>query len=424
MAKSTSAKQAKPEAKSRVAASTIRKEDAAYREFLEGMRSRIDAARMQAARVVNRELVMLYWDIGRTILEEQQTNGWGDGVVEQLSKDLGKRYPGTFGFSARNLWDMRRFYENWSRRAIMRQAVAELGTPLVSVRGKIQAKREKPLPTRLPGQIAFMRQAVAELPWGHHLVLLNKLDDVSDRIWYMRQAVELGWSRNILLNQILAQVHKRIVKGGKGNNFMHALAPDLAAQAEEVLKSSYNLEFLGVSKVVSERELEQRLIENVRDFILELGYGFCFVGQQHVLKLGRKSYAIDLLFYHRFLRCLVAIELKMNEFEPEYAGKMDFYLNVLNDKERAADDKPSIGIILCAGNDDLEVEYSLRSKANPIGVANYTFLHDVPKAMRGQLPTAQQLKAVMSKALEEERPSPSRKKRTSKAPKKRATKAK
>lgn len=422
MAKSTSKKQAKPEAKSRVAASTIRKEDAAYREFLEGMRSRIDAARMQAARVVNRELVMLYWDIGRTILEEQENNGWGDGVVEQLSKDLGKRYPGTFGFSARNLWDMRRFYENWSRRAIMRQAVAELGTPLASVRGKVQAKREKPLPTRLPGQIAFMRQAVAELPWGHHLVLLNKLDDVSDRIWYMRQAVELGWSRNILLNQILGQAHKRIVQGGIGNNFMHALAPDLAAQAEEVLKSSYNLEFLGVSKVVSERELEQRLIENVRDFILELGYGFCFVGQQHVLKLGRKSYAIDLLFYHRFLRCLVAIELKVNEFEPEYAGKMDFYLNVLNDKERAADDKPSIGIILCAGNDDLEVEYSLRSKANPIGVANYTFLHDVPKAMRGQLPTAQQLKAVMSKALEEERPS--RKKRTSKAPKKRATKAK
>lgn len=422
MAKSTSKKQAKPEAKSPATRSSIRHEDAAYREFLGGMRSRIDAARTQAARVVNRELVMLYWDIGRSILEEQENNGWGDGVVEQLSKDLGKRYPGTFGFSTRNLWDMRRFYENWSRRAIMRQAVAELGTPLGTVRGKVQAKREKPLPTRLPGPIAFMRQAVAELPWGHHLVLLNKLDDVSDRIWYMRQAVELGWSRNILLNQILAQAHKRIVKGGIGNNFMRALAPDLAAQAEEVLKSSYNLEFLGVNKVVSERELEQRLIENVRDFILELGYGFCFVGQQHVLKLGRKSYAIDLLFYHRFLRCLVAIELKVNEFEPEHAGKMDFYLNVLNDKERAENDNPSIGIILCAENDDLEVEYSLRSKANPIGVANHTFLHDVPKTMRGQLPTARQLKAVMSKALEEERPL--RKKRTGTAPKKPATKAK
>ncbi len=422
MAKVKSKKQAEPEAKSHPGGSSIRKQDAAYREFLEDMRSRIDAARMQAARVVNRELVSLYWDIGRSILEEQQANGWGDGVVEQLSKDLGKRYPGTFGFSARNLWDMRRFYENWSRRAIMRQAVAELGTPLGMARGKIREKQGKPLPTRLPAQIAFMRQAVAELPWGHHLLLLNKLDDVSDRIWYMRQTVQLGWSRNILLNQLLGQAHKRIVKGGKGNNFMQALAPDLATQAEEILKSSYNLEFLGISKVMSERDLEQRLIGNVRDFILELGYGFCFVGQQYVVKLGRKSYAIDLLFYHRFLRCLVAIELKVNEFEPEYAGKMDFYLNVLNDKERAADDNPSIGIILCAENDDLEVEYSLRSKANPIGVANHTFLHDVPKTLRGQLPTARQLKAVMSKALEEERPL--RKKRTNKAPKKRATKAK
>lgn len=401
---------------------SIRKEDAAYREFLEGMRSRIDAARVQAARVVNRELVILYWDIGRSILEEQQANGWGDGIVEQLSTDLGKRYPGTFGFSARNLWDMRRFYESWSRRAIMRQAVAELGKPVGFARGKDRPKPGKPLPTRASAQIEFMRQAVAELPWGHHLVLLNKLDDVSDRIWYMRQAVQLGWSRNILLNQLLGEAHKRVAKAGKGNNFIHALAPDLAAQAEEVLKSSYNLEFLGVSKVVSERELEQRLIENVRDFILELGYGFCFVGQQHVLKLGRKSYAIDLLFYHRFLRCLVAIELKVHEFEPEFAGKMDFYLNVLNDKERAPDDKPSIGIILCAENDGLEVEYSLRSKANPIGVANYTFLDDVPKAMRGQLPTAKQLKEVMAKALEEERPM--RKKRITKAPTKRAARVK
>jgi len=410
------------EVRSRAAGSIIRKQDAAYREFLEGMRSRIDAARAQAARVVNRELVMLYWDIGRSILEEQQRNGWGDGVVEQLSKDLGKRYPGTFGFSTRNLWDMRRFYENWSRRAIMRQAVAELGTPLAMARGKDQPKVKKPLPTRLPAQIAFMRQAVAELPWGHHLLLLNKLDDMSDRIWYMRQTVELGWSRNILLNQLLGQAHKRISKGGKGNNFMQALAPDLAAQAEEVLKSSYNLEFLGISKVMNERDLEQRLIQHVRDFILELGYGFCFVGQQHPMKLGKKSYAIDLLFYHRFLRCLVAIDLKVNEFEPEYAGKMDFYLNVLNDRERAPDDKPSIGIILCAENDDLEVEYSLRSKSNPIGVANYTFLHDVPKTLRGQLPTAQQLKEVMSKALEEERPV--RKKRTIKVTKKKTARTK
>jgi hypothetical protein len=162
--------------------------------------------------------------------------------------------------------------------------------------------------------------------------------------------------------------------------------------------------------VLSERDLEERLIQQVRDFILELGFGFCFVGQQHALKLGRKEYAIDLLFYHRFLRCLVAIDLKVNEFEPEFAGKMDFYLNVLNDKERAPDDNPSIGIILCAENDDLEVEYSLRSKSNPIGVANYAFTHEVPRTLRGQLPSAKQLKDVLAKALSEGRPGMRKKK--------------
>lgn len=390
--------------------SPARKQDIAYRTFLEDMRTRIDAARLQAARAVNHELVLLYWDIGRAILEKQETYGWGDGVVERLSKDLRKRYPGTFGFSTRNLWDMRRFYESWSDGAILRQAVAELCAPSKGALPVGRTKSKKSVPTRVSMQIEILRQAVAELPWGHHLLLLNKVADVHERIWYMRQAAMLGWSRNVLLNQILGQAHSRTAKRGKGNNFVNVLAPGLAEQAEEALKSSYNLEFLGVTKVLSERDLEERLIQQVRDFILELGFGFCFVGQQHALKLGRKEYAIDLLFYHRFLRCLVAIDLKVNEFEPEFAGKMDFYLNVLNDKERAPDDNPSIGIILCAENDDLEVEYSLRSKSNPIGVANYAFTHEVPRTLRGQLPSAKQLKDVLAKALSEGRPNMRKKK--------------
>jgi predicted nuclease of restriction endonuclease-like (RecB) superfamily len=388
---------------------TARKQDLAYRTFLDDMRVRIDAARLQAVRAVNHELVLLYWDIGRAILEKQETHGWGDGVVERLSTDLRKRYPGTFGFSTRNLWDMRRFYESWSDGAILRQAVAELCAPSKGALPVGRTKSKKSVPTRVSMQIEILRQAVAELPWGHHLLLLNKVADVHERIWYMRQAAMLGWSRNVLLNQILGQAHSRKAKRGKGNNFVNVLAPGLAEQAEEALKSSYNLEFLGVTKVLSERDLEERLIQQVRDFILELGFGFCFVGQQHALKLGRKEYAIDLLFYHRFLRCLVAIDLKVNEFEPEFAGKMDFYLNVLNDKERAPDDNPSIGIILCAENDDLEVEYSLRSKSNPIGVANYAFTHEVPRTLRGQLPSAKQLKDVLAKALSEGRPSIHRK---------------
>ena len=290
-----------------------------YRGFLSTMRDRIDAARLRAARTVNHELVLLYWDIGKAILEKQRKLGWGDGVVERLSRDLSKHYPGTFGFSPRNLWDMRRFVESWASPAILRQAVAELGKPSGTdiLIGKSKPGNARPALVTKP--TVFLRQAVAELPWSHHLVLLNKLDAVDDRIWYMRAAARFGWSRNVLLNQILADARGR--SRNRTNNFAKALSPVLAQQAQEAIKSSYNLDFLGVAKVMDERELEARLVHHVRDFILELGYGFAFLGQQHRLLLGKKEYFVDLLFYHRFLRSLVAIDLKVKEFEPEHAGK-------------------------------------------------------------------------------------------------------
>jgi len=329
------------------------------------MRDRIDAARNHAARAVNHELVLLYWDIGKGIVQKQRKLGWGDGVVERLSRDLNKYYPGTFGFSSRNLWDMRRFFEAWASPPIL-------------------------------------RQAVAEIPWSHHLLLLNKLEDLHERIWYMRACAHFGWSRNVLLNQILADAYGR--SHNRTNNFATALPAAFAQQAQEAIKSSYNLDFLGVAKVMDERELEERLVERVRDFILELGYGFCFVGQQHKLTLGRKDYRVDLLFYHRFLRTLVAIDLKVNEFEPEHAGKMDFYLNVLDAKERAPDDNASIGIILCAEKDEMVVEFSLHRKQNAIGVASYQLLYDLPKELRGKLPSANELKDVLARALASENP--------------------
>jgi predicted nuclease of restriction endonuclease-like (RecB) superfamily len=368
-----------------------------YREFLTAMRDRIDAARGQAARAVNHELVLLYWDLGKGILERQRKLGWGDGVVERLSQDLNKHYPGTFGFSSRNLWDMRRFYEAWASPPILRQAVAELQKPSRKeiITGRTPGKN--PANTRVSKPIEFLRQAVAEIPWSHHLLLLNKLDDVQQRIWYMQACAHFGWSRNVLLNQILANAYGH--SHNRTNNFAKALPTVLAQQAQEAIKGNYNLDFLGVAKVMDERELEERLVERVRDFILELGYGFCFVGQQYKLSLGRKDYRVDLLFYHRFLRSLVAIDLKLNEFEPEHAGKMDFYLNVLNAKERAPSDNESIGIILCAEKDEMEVEFSLQRKQNAIGVASYQLLNDLPKELRGKLPSAKQLKELMKRAL-------------------------
>jgi predicted nuclease of restriction endonuclease-like (RecB) superfamily len=226
-------------------------------------------------------------------------------------------------------------------------------------------------------------------------LLLSKLSDLAQRLFYLRAVAAFGWSRNVLLNQIKAQAYERSLAEGKSHNFPLALPDHLAEQAEEALKSSYNLEFLGIRQAVKERELESQLIEKLRDFILELGYGFCFIGRQHRLTLGRNEYFIDLLFYHRFLKSLVAVELKIGKFEPEYAGKMDFYLNLLNEKERAPDDAPSIGIILCAEKDGLEVEFALKSKSNPIGVAEYQLQGKLPTEMKGKLPSPRQLRDIV-----------------------------
>ena len=311
---------------------------------------------------------------GRGILENQKEQGWGKSVVDRLAADLRKEFPDISGFSARNLWNMRRLVEAYSNAGVLAQVVQEIGN----------LEKDE-----------FLQQLVAEIPWGHNLLILNKIYDFESRLYYLRATAQFGWTRNVLLNQIKAGAYECSLAEGKTHNFSSTLSEHLAEQAEEALKSSYNLEFLGISHEVKERELETRLIEQLQDFILELGYGFCFVGRQHRLMLGDKEYFVDLLFYHRFLKSLVAFELKAGPFEPEYAGKMDFYLNVLNEKERAEDDNPSIGIILCAEKDNLEVEFALKSKTNPIGVAEYQLQSTLPEEFKGKLPTSQQLREAL-----------------------------
>jgi predicted nuclease of restriction endonuclease-like (RecB) superfamily len=352
------------------------------------LKQRIASARLHAARAVNQDLILLYWDIGRGIVERQEKLGWGQSVVEMLSRDLRKAFPEMKGFSAANLWRMRQFYSACATPEFLAQAVRELkgSLPGATEDGPILAQA--------------VRELVATIPWGQHVELLNKVKDPAARLYYLRATAQLGWSRNVLLNQIKAGAYERSLKEGKTHNFPAVLPEYLAEQAEEALKSSYNLEFLGIRRAVKERELEDRLIERLRDFILELGYGFCFVGRQHRLSLGKKEFFIDLLFYHRFLKALVAVELKVGPFEPEYAGKMDFYLNLLNDKERAPGDNPSIGIILCAEKDDVVVEFSLKSKTNPIGVAEYHLTEKLPKELKGKLPSERQLLAAVKEAIE------------------------
>jgi len=368
-----------------------------YRRFIENLKARVISARISAARAVNRDFILLYWDIGRGIVERQQVLGWGDAVVEQVSADLQAAFPLTTGFSPRNLRSAKQFYLAYADPTIWLQPVAKF-RKLAKGAGIWLQPAAKLTGVKV---IEFLQQLVAEIPWGQNLLILNKLAAPAARLYYLRATARFGWSRNVLLNQIKAGAHERAMTEKKSHNFPLALPAHLAEQADEMLKSSYNLEFLGIRSAVKERELEDRLIERLRDFILELGYGFCFVGRQHRLSLGRKEYFIDLLFYHRFLKALVAFELKVGPFEPEYAGKMDFYLNLLNDKERGPDDQPSIGIILCAEKDDVEVEYALRTKANPIGVAAYRLQSKLPVDMKGKLPTVKQLSAVVRAALPE-----------------------
>lgn len=363
-----------------------------YLRFVADLKSRIQSAHISAARAVNRDLILLYWDLGRAIVEKQEQMGWGDSVVEMLARDLQEAFPAMRGFSASNLWRMRQFFEANADPEFLAQAARELPASSTKV------ERDQIL-----AQVA--RELLAEIPWWHHIELLAKVKDPAARLYYLRATAQLGWSRNVLLNQIKAGAYERALKEKKTHNFELALPEHLAEQADEMLKSSYNLEFLGIGRAVKERELEDRLIERLRDFILELGYGFCFVSRQHRLALGKKEYFVDLLFYHRFLKALVAIELKVGPFEPEYAGKMDFYLNLLNDKERAPDDRPSIGIILCAEKDDVEVEYALKTKLNPIGVAEYQLQPKLPNEFKGKLPSAKQLVDAVREVLPAKRKS-------------------
>lgn len=335
----------------------------AYGQFLHEIKSRIVSSRISSARSINKDLIKLYWDIGKSIVERQEKYKWGQRVVEQLSHDLNREYPSFEGFSPDNLWRMRMFYLEY----------------------KDDAK---------------LAQLVPEMPWGHNILIMQKIKDPKEREYYITASSKLGWSRNVLLNQINANAYQLSLKK-KQHNYEKVLPAYLAEQADESLKSVYNLDFLGITKPVIERELEKRLIEKMKHFILELGAGFSFIGNQYRLELDGDEYFIDLLFFNRNLKCLVAIELKTGKFLPEYAGKMDFYLHLLNDRVRLKDENSSIGIILCAQKKNIVVEYALRSVKNPMGVSEYHLTNKIPADLKKLLPPEKELKSQLLEEMNE-----------------------
>jgi predicted nuclease of restriction endonuclease-like (RecB) superfamily len=311
--------------------------DKQYSEILQLAVKEIRTARNVVARQINTAVISVYWNLGKLLSERKLEQQHGSGVVKQLSVDLKAEFP-DMGLSPRNLWNMKRFFERYA-----------------NVDQKLQ-------------------RCVAVLPWRHNLLLLEKITDNDEALFYAEKALTLGWSRDILLNYLKADAYLAEKNIPKSHNFKDTLPEVLAEQADEILKSKYNLGFLGLTQTVRETELEQRLVEKIKHFVLELGKGFTFIGNQYRLEYNAREYFVDILLYHRGLKSLVAIELKIGEFKPEYVGKMNFYLGLLDKLEKREDENPSIGIILCADKDHLDVEIALQDINKPIGVAEYQLL--------------------------------------------------
>jgi predicted nuclease of restriction endonuclease-like (RecB) superfamily len=342
-----------------------------YEGCLRDLKERIRTAQLRASLSVNRELIALYWQIGQRIVTQQEQEGWGTAVIDRLAKDLQAAFPGVSGFSPRSIWRMRAFYVAYTT------AVTNLGAPDPDLDG-----------VNLP-------QPVAEIPWGHNALLIEKIKDPRERLWYARKTIEHGWSRSILDHHIDTGLYRR--QGKALTNFDRTLPPPQSDLARQVLKDPYNFDFLTLADDAQERHLEQGLLEHIRHFLLELGVGFAFVGSQVPLSVGDDDFHIDLLFYHLKLRAFVVIDLKMTAFEPEYAGKMNFYLSVVDDQMRHPDDQPSIGIILCKTSKQAIAEYALRDIAKPVGVSSYVtrLVESLPNELQSSLPTVAELEAEL-----------------------------
>lgn len=365
-----------------------------YGQLLEDLKTRIRAAQVKAALSVNRELIALYWHIGKSIVERQRAEGWGKAVVERLADDLGREFPGLSGFSAANIWRMRAFYLAWTDE-ILAQLVQELQQKKRAqpVRENDEANLQQPV-----GELetTILKHPVSEIPWGHNIVLLQKLKDPAVRLWYARQTIENGWSRAMLTHWIESDLFKR--QGKAITNFKSALPAPQSDLAAQIIRDPYNFDFLTLRTDAAERDLEHGLLDHIRKFLLELGAGFAFVGTQVHLEVDSEDFYLDLLFYHLHLRCYVVIDLKTQSFKPEHAGKMNFYLSAVDDLLRHHDDKPSIGLILCKTRSRVIAEYALRDLAKPVGVSRYKtkLVEALPDNLKGQLPTVEQIQAQLA----------------------------
>ncbi|MHC5776242.1 PDDEXK nuclease domain-containing protein [Nostoc sp.] len=327
-----------------------------YRHLLMEIKQRIRSAQYEALKAVNREMINLYWDIGQIIVTQQQGATWGKSVVEQLAKDLQAEFPGISGFSAANLWRMRLFYESYVNNEKLAPMVREIG-------------------------------------WTHNLVIVEKCKDDLEREFYIRMTRKFGWTKNVLIHQIENQTYEKTLLNQ--TNFDKTVPGEIRNQLKLAVKDEYTFDFLELADEHSERQLEQAILVRVEPFLQEMGGIFAFIGSQYRLEIDEEEYFIDILLYHRRLKCLVAIELKIGKFLPEYVGKMQFYLAVLDDTVRLPDENPSIGIILCKSKQRTIVEYALKESNKPIGIGTYQVVSKLPQELQNQLPAPEQVAKLL-----------------------------
>lgn len=344
---------------------------ASYQDWLTAIKQRITAARQKAALAANGELIALYFDLGAQILDKETHAQWGSGFIDAFSKDLRQTFPEVGGFSAKNLRYCRAFFRFYGNPAIWQQAVAKLGQ------------------AHWAGADAALANVLGQIPWGHHIHIFTKCQNVGEARFYLEQTLEQGWSRDVLALQLKSNLHARA--GKAVTNFAHTLPSPQSDLAQQTLKDPYTFDFMTMTGPFNERDVERQLTLHITQFLLELGKGFAFIGRQYHLEVAGNDYYIDLLFYHVTLKCYVVVELKNRKFIPEYAGKLNFYLSAVDSLLKRSDDQPTIGLLLCRDKNNIEVEFALRDMNKPMGVSEYTLVETLPDNLRGAMPTVEEI---------------------------------
>ncbi len=352
-----------------------------YGKLLNEIKVRVRSAQIKAALSVNAEMIQMYFDIGEMVYQRQQQHEWGAKIIKKLAIDIKNELPEEKGFSERNLEFMVQFYSEYRQYILNpKQAVSEIETQIKNT--DIQDK-------------SIVKQLVSQIPWGHNILLMQKIKSLKIRLKYMQQIISEGWTRDVLATMVKNDWHLR--QGKVISNFKNTLQNPQSGYAQELLKNPYSFDFLTLTEPYNERELETELIRHLEKFLIELGAGFAFVGRQYHIEISNKDFYIDLLFYHLKLRSYIVIELKKGDFKPEYAGKLNFYCSAVDDLLKHPADKPTIGLILCQSKDKIFAEYALKDINKPIGVSEYELTKAIPKKLKSSLPSIEEIENELSK---------------------------